>query len=107
MLDHRESPGMTESEIHKINPQLRPSAGRGLHETNIVHCTHCQKGMVVHPLFMADLPYCHHCDAYICESCKLTLVVTGVHMPFSKIIEEAQYRAEKGLPQINLERLHG
>lgn len=107
-MDHRESPGVSEADMHKNAPELKVTAGRGLYETNIVHCGHCQKGLVVHPLLMIDLPYCHKCDAHICEACKTTMVVTGECLPFSKIVDIVQEAALKGLPPpINLERIHG
>ena len=108
MLDHRDSPGFSEAEMRKANPRLKPTAGKGLYETNVVHCRHCQKGLIVHPLLMADLPYCHLCDAYICESCKVTMAASGQHMPFDKLADLIQERTLKGLPPtITLERPHG
>lgn len=107
-LDHRDSPGLTEAQVRATNPQFKQGAGRGLYETNVVHCAHCQKGLVVHPLLMADLPYCHLCDRYVCPSCKTTMVVSGRHMPFSKLADLVQDAALKGLPPpVSLERLHG
>lgn len=108
MLDHRESPGLSEAEIRRKGMGLKEGAGRGLHETNVLHCAHCTKGMVVHPLFMIDLPFCALCDAHICDQCKTAQVVSGRHLPFSKVADLFQEAALKGLPPpLSLERLHG
>jgi hypothetical protein len=96
LIDHSASPGLTEAEAHRGG--LPVYAGRGLYETSVVNCGHCQKGIIVHPLLMRDVPTCSKCDSYVCESCKLTAVVTGACIPFTRVVDETQERVARGLP---------
>jgi hypothetical protein len=76
LLDHRESPGLTDAHVQKA--ALPPGAGRGIFEAPQITCSHCQKGVVINPLRNRDRNYCAKCDHYICDDpCGLAYKVSG------------------------------
>lgn len=99
-LDHRASPGISERDVARMSPDAPPGAGRSLWEMPTLGCPHCGKQQIVNPLRTRDRPWCQKCDAYICDDCKLVMVTTGKHRPFTAIIDEIQGRAAKGVPII-------
>lgn len=107
LIDHSESPGLSDRAMAFNGKNLPSGAGRGALERGIVQCGHCSFGMMVTPLEAVDLCYCRKCDRYICDDCKLAQVMTGDCRSIDKIIDQAQEAAFRGLPLPNLERTHG
>ena len=95
MVDHRESPGLTDAQMRAA---YGGGSGRGLHEVPALNCAHCHKSMIVNPLRTRDRPWCRKCDAYVCDDCKLAMVLTEKHRPMSLICDEVQESAARGLP---------
>lgn len=96
-VDHRESPGLTEAQMKWAYPEAPAGSGRALMEAPVLSCTHCTKALMVNPLRTRDRAWCRACDAYICDDCKLHMVVSGEHRPMAKICDEVQERFARGL----------
>lgn len=92
-IDHRDSPGLNESEIAKLGSPLPYGAGRGNFEADVVTCRHCQGMIILNPLRERGRHFCHGCGRYICDNCYLVYRVSGVCKPFLKVVEEIQEAA--------------
>lgn len=97
MIDHSASPGVTDEDMRRANPELPAGAGSGMFETPMVCCSHCQKMLVVNPMRTRDRAYCRSCDAYICDECGIVATLHGECRPFRRVMDEAQERAARGL----------
>lgn len=95
LLDHRDSPGLTEEVVHGTG--LPPGAGRGRFEAPTYTCTHCCRVVVLNPMRRRPRAWCPHCDRYICDDCGAVMAHTGVCRPFKQVCEEVQEAASKGL----------
>ena len=96
-IDHRESPGLTNTEIRNFGSHLPPDMGRMNFETAVVKCWHCQTMIMLNPLRERHRHFCHGCDRYICNQCYAAYKATGVCKPFTKVIEEILEAAERAL----------
>lgn len=98
LLDHRESPGLTEAQVAAAEMPVGCRAGQGLFEAPQYTCSHCQKGVVVNPLRNRDRNYCSKCDHYICDDpCGLAYKVSGgVCRSYKRLVEELY---EQGLKE--------
>ena|SRR6267378_3453307 len=90
MLNHKDSPGLTESQVASISPDLPLTAGRGCFEAPTYTCSHCQTVVILNPLRTRERGYCTKCDHYVCDTCNLVRLQTGICKTFNEIIEEVQ-----------------
>lgn len=78
VIDHRESPGLTEAQ--RIEARLSPvmPIGKGQRlEAPSFCCSHCDRIVVMNPLRNRERYVCPKCDRYICDDpCKITYVLT-------------------------------
>lgn len=95
LVDHRDSPGLTEEAVHRAGMPV--GSGRGVFETATFTCTHCTTVVVMNPLRTRDRAYCSKCDRYICDGCGAAMAASGVCRPFAQVVEEVQELASKGL----------
>lgn len=95
LIDHRNSPGLTDAEVAKAG--LPIGAGRGLFEAPTFTCSHCQSVVVLNPLRTRDRGYCRKCDHYVCDTCTTALSASGICKPFKEVIYEAMVAADKSL----------
>jgi hypothetical protein len=105
MIDHRESPGVTDNEMIGFNPDFWPGAGKGLTECPICICGHCQRTMIIKPDRTREFPYCRSCDDDICEACAWTMQTTGEHKSFKQHCDETIAAVTHGLPVPILQRI--
>ena len=95
LLDHRESPALTEQELRAVTPVLPPGAGRGVFEAPTITCSHCQVVVVINPSRTRERAYCAKCDHYICDTCGRVMTRTGICRPFTQIADELLAKASK------------
>jgi hypothetical protein len=87
-LDHRDSPGVPADMLHKVG--LPAEAGRGLFQTPIYTCGHCQRGVtvIVKPFGMREKRYvCSQCRKVLCDECGKRKALTGMCDPFEAKVE--------------------
>lgn len=79
LIDHRESPGLTEAE--RIEAKLSPlmSIGKGqLFEAPTFNCSHCSRLVIMNPLRDRARNVCFKCNKYICDDpCMVRYVLSG------------------------------
>jgi hypothetical protein len=95
LINHKDSPGLTDSELIIGGSMLPPGAGRGVFEAPIITCSHCETGLIVNPLRTRDRAYCPKCDHYICDKCEIVRVQTGVCKTYKQFIDELQEADQK------------
>lgn len=99
MIDHRDSPGLTPDEAAQA-PGGVAAAGSTLLERDVMHCTHCQRMVVLHSARVRDRAYCPKCHHYICDGCEAIRVASGgACVPFKQILDRAGAIAEKFVTQ--------
>lgn len=89
LLDHRNSPGVPAEMLRQAG--LPDSAGRGLYETPIYTCAHCQAGVpvIVKAFGVREHRFvCSGCQKVLCNRCALRKSVTGLCEPFEKKVDE-------------------
>lgn len=47
-------------------------------ENAVMVCNHCGVNVIVNPDRTRPREFCFHCAAYVCDSCKAQLIITGV-----------------------------
>lgn len=95
-VDHRDSPGLTNEEIHTLGSPLPFNSGRSNFEADVVTCRHCQTMVILNPLRTRPRPpMCSGCGRYVCDKCYLVYKITGVCKTFLQVVEEIQEAAVK------------
>lgn len=98
-IDHRNSPGLTPADVaHLPVPTLAVGKGRRL-ERDTKQCSHCQRGIVLNPGRVRDRAVCPKCQHYICDSCNLIRLKSGVCRPFAAILDRADTLLHRGWVQ--------
>lgn len=95
MIDHRESPGISEEEAARVKGTIPVGKGK-LFESATVRCAHCWRHIVLNPLRTRERGYCPKCDRYVCDECEAVRVATGVCRPWQKVIDDFVDAAAKG-----------
>jgi hypothetical protein len=90
LVDHSNSPGLTDAEVGVMTRDAPSGAGKVKYEAAILGCAHCGMQSIRNPFRTRDRPYCAKCDAYVCDACKLAMVLTGRHRPMAMICDEIQ-----------------
>lgn len=93
LIDHRNSPGVSDELAATVGIPMRPGGGRGLFEAPTVTCSHCQVIVIVNPLRNRERAYCSKCDHYICDKCGVVYAQTRQCITFKEIVETVQERA--------------
>ena len=93
-IDHRDSPGVTPADLAAL-PGAIAVAGGALLERDVQQCSHCQRGIVLHPNRVRPRGYCPKCDHYVCDGCEAIRVQTGNCVPFRARLEQAAEVAEQ------------
>jgi len=97
MIDHRESPGITEEQAAHAGHGTLP-VGRGMvFEAATKRCGHCPAQIIMNPLRIRERGYCPKCDHYLCDACESVRVATGVCRPWQKVIDDFIDAGAKGL----------
>jgi len=94
MVDHRDSPGISDDFIHKTS-QVLPAdaclplgAGRSLFEAPTISCSHCQAMVIINPLRNRERGYCTGCGRYICDICTERRRIDGQCKTFQQLADE-------------------
>jgi hypothetical protein len=87
-IDHRDSPGLTPSDVAHV-PGALVTPGGMVGEADTKQCSHCQRGVLLNPGRVRARAICHKCYAYICDGCEAMRVATGVCIPFKQVMDTA------------------
>jgi hypothetical protein len=79
MVDHRAGDGLGDM--------------RGLFETAIATCSHCQRGVIRNHARSRERCWCSVCDHYICDECGIVRAQTGQCRTFKQVMDEQEKRA--------------
>ena len=94
-INHKDSPGLSESIVGAMFPDLPLTAGRGMFEAPTYTCSHCQAVVILNPLRNRQRGHCPKCDHYVCDTCNLARITTGECKTYEQIIAEIQEAALK------------
>lgn len=89
LVDHRNSPGISEADL---TPELRArgfAASRGVHEAPTLRCCHCGTIVILNPDRKRARHYCAKCDHYVCDNPTCVLVCTPLMQTVEAVQEEA------------------
>jgi len=86
MVDHRDSPGLTEEQSVAVGRP--PNSGRGMFEAPTITCGHCLQVLIVNPLRNRARGYCPKCDSYCCDQCEAVRVVKFECNTFAKTMDD-------------------
>src|SRR5882757_2764191 len=89
MIDHRNSPGLSEGFARKLGLPPRELGAGGLFEAAMLRCNHCGVTQVKNPARTRERFSCADCGCgYICDNCKAaSLQPEYVHRSFEQIAE--------------------
>lgn len=59
-------------------------------EGGVTTCSHCQHQIIRNPAQPDDLHLCWGCNHYICDDCKVILMVKGKCIPFAKVLDDLE-----------------
>jgi hypothetical protein len=98
LVDHRNSPGITERDL---TPALRAAgfeAHTGVFESPTIRCAHCGTMVVINPQRTRARHYCQPCDHYVCDQANCILHCT----PFIKTVDLS---VEAAIRHLNIKEL--
>lgn len=88
LIDHRNSPGITE-EWARENNIPGPVVGAGkIFESGLKNCSHCGSDVILNPQRTRAREWCWSCDAYICDGCGLLKKQGADCQPLRKTLEQ-------------------
>ena len=96
LVDHRNSPGLSEQIIHtaggipRSDAKLPAGSGKGVFESATFSCSHCPNVVVIHPLRNRPRGYCRSCDHYICDSCNADKAMGKECKTYKQQLDEIQ-----------------
>jgi hypothetical protein len=91
IIDHTDSPGISESEIPaRLKDSTIPVPAGKKFETDLWTCSHCQRGVYLNSNRTRERATCLHCYHYICDSCNVLYRKTGQCIPFKKVLDQAE-----------------
>jgi hypothetical protein len=95
-IDHRESPGLTESQAASAGmAPIASELGKGkLFQANALSCSHCDRTILMRHNRTRLRGYCPKCDQYVCDRCERRRVRTGVCRSMQQRIDEAIERTK-------------
>lgn len=94
LFDHRESPGISDETIYRVNThtnaKLPFGAGHGTVEMATFSCSHCPNIVYIHPLRNRPRGYCKKCDHYICDTCNAKMALDKECKTYKQQLDELQ-----------------
>lgn len=96
VIDHKDSPGLTPADVAHVPGAVATGGGQVL-ERDILQCSHCQRGVLLHPLRTRDRGFCPKCNRYVCDQCETRRIKTGECVPFKAIIDRLHDVVEKNV----------
>jgi len=74
LVDNRHAP-VPEELLRAKN--IPVEMAKGVFESGVITCSHCQRQVIVNPLRTRERAYCRKCDHYICDLCGAEYGRTG------------------------------
>ncbi len=89
IVDHTNSPGLTEADIAHVPGQKAIPGGTVL-ERDTACCSHCQRMVLLNVGRVRKRAVCPKCHAYICDGCEAARVAAGgACVPFAAVLDRA------------------
>lgn len=99
LVDHSDSPGLSDAEMAFMGDDLPPGAGRIKFEAPNFICPHCTKGVIMNPDRKRERAVCHGCEGrYLCDQCGAVAKVSNRHYPFAQVVDEVLEAVVKRQP---------
>lgn len=98
LIDHRNSPGISEEFIRKNNLDAPAVRGGQTFESAVIVCHHCQRDVILNPNRSRERGWCWNCDHYICDLCEAARKAGAECRPFIARLESAYNSFMRGLP---------
>jgi len=78
LIDHRDSPGLSEADrlAAGLSPLMPIGKGQQLQAPTFT-CSHCDRIVIMNPLRNRARGYCRKCDHDICDRCDTNYALTG------------------------------
>src|SRR5579872_5282260 len=99
LVDHRSSPGLSETEALKFGYHPSQVKEGAVFEASTVQCNHCGCSVVLNPLRKRERAHCWKCSRYICDVCNAATQEPGyIHVGYFQRAEqqlEAAYKKEQ------------
>jgi hypothetical protein len=89
IVDHTNSPGLTEADVAHVPGQKAVPGGTVL-ERDTACCAHCQRMVLLNVGRVRARAVCPKCHAYICDGCEDARVAAGgACVPFAAVLDRA------------------
>lgn len=90
-IDHRASPGLTESEARVMGYDPKAVCEGGVMEADTLTCAHCKTVVIPNPMRVRERGHCAKCMHYVCDGCAAHMTLPDYqHKPFLAKVEELQ-----------------
>jgi hypothetical protein len=99
-IDHRNSPGLTPEDVAHVPGAQAVGPGQNF-ETDVHQCSHCERGVLSHPLRKRPRAVCPKCYHFVCDLCKGIFDKTGECRPVRARLDKLQEKAAKG-PEVKI-----
>lgn len=88
LIDHRNSPGITQEFIRDNNLDA-PAVGAGVvFESALMVCHHCGADVILNPNRSRERGWCYNCDRYICDTCTAARAAGAPCIPLKQKLEQ-------------------
>jgi len=88
MIDHRNSPGLTEEQARRLGYDPLGVREGGMLEAPTLGCCHCGAVVMLNPNRKRPRNYCQKCNRYICDGCAAVAHESDyVHRTFNEICD--------------------
>ena len=87
-MDHRAAEGVSADLVRQVGLETVPVRSGGVFESGTITCSHCQRQVVLNPDRSRERGYCPKCDHYLCDSCNLVRVQTGICRTFKQVMDD-------------------
>lgn len=89
-IDHRESPGLTPTDVAHVPGAIAVGAGQRL-ERDVLQCSHCQRAVLLVPMRKRRRGYCPKCHRYLCDLCEAIRAQSGgACTPMAQVLDCVQ-----------------
>lgn len=89
LVDHRNSPGIRDSDLTPAARAAGFQATQGLFESPTIRCAHCGTMVIINPNRTRGRHYCQPCDHYVCDQYGCVTNCTPLKKQIDDILEQA------------------
>lgn len=88
LIDHRNSPGVSQEFMRKHNLPGPAVAGGTMLEAAVKNCPHCGGDVIRNPARVRAREHCRKCGENICDKCGLMRKLGHPHRPLRQVMSE-------------------